>query len=99
MLIDEPAGTGELPDALSALYGGDLTLADDLLYANLITSLDGVAALAAARGAGRTLRGDCDADRFVMALLRALADALLIGAGTLRADGGHLWTAAYIGSK
>jgi len=96
VLIDEPAGTGELPDALNALYGGDLTLADDLLYANLITSLDGVAALAAARGTGRTLRGDCDADRFVMALLRALADALLIGAGTLRADKNHLWTPAYV---
>ena len=96
MLFEEPDAAGELPQPLSALYGGGLTLGDDLLYANLITSIDGVAALAAPRGAGPTLRGDCDADRFVMALLRALADAVLIGAGTLRTDRNHLWTPAYI---
>ena len=44
----------------------------------------------------RALRGSCDADRFVMGLLRALADALMIGAGTLRADRGHRWTAGSI---
>ena len=96
VLQDEAGPAGELPPALAELYGGGLALAPDLLYANLISSLDGVAALAAPRGAGRALRGDCEADRFLMALLRDLADALVIGAGTLRADRGHLWTAAYI---
>lgn len=96
VLLDEAGEAGGLPEALRTVYGSDLALADDQVYANMITSLDGVAALAAARGAGPTLRGDCDADRFVMGLLRALADALLIGAGTLRADRNHLWTAAYV---
>jgi len=96
VLFEEPGAAGPLPEPLAALYGGGLQLADDLLYANLIASVDGVTALAAPRGAGAALRGDCDADRFVMALLRDLADALLVGAGTLRADRGHLWTAAYI---
>jgi len=96
VLFDEAGPSGELPELLRALYGGDLALDDDLFYANMITSMDGVAALAAPRGAGPTLRGDCDADRFVMALLRALADAVMIGAGTLRADRNHLWTPAYI---
>lgn len=96
VLFDDPGSAGELPEPLRALYGGNLALGDDMLYANLISSLDGVAALAAARGAGPTLRGDCHADRFVMALLRALADAVLIGAGTLRVDRNHLWTPAYI---
>src|SRR5215471_21353323 len=96
VLFDEAGPSGELPELLRALYGGDLALDDDLFYANMITSMDGVAALAAPRGAGPTLRGDCDADRFVMALLRALADAVMIGAGTLRADRNHLWTPGYV---
>ena len=100
VLLEDPnVAAGELPAALSDLYGGGLALAADLVYANSITSLDGVAALAAPRGAGPTLRGDCDADRFVMGLLRALADAVLIGAGTLRTDRNHLWTPAYIGRE
>jgi riboflavin biosynthesis pyrimidine reductase len=96
VLFEEPGAAGPLPEPLAALYGGGLHLADELLYANLIASLDGVTVLAAPRGSGAALRGDCDADRFVMALLRGLADAVLIGAGTLRADRGHLWTPAYI---
>ncbi len=36
-------------------------------------------------------------DRFVMGLLRAFADAVLVGAGTYRAEGGKaLWTPEYI---
>jgi len=95
LLEDAGAGVG-LPESLAALYGGGLTLPADAVYANFIASLDGVAALVAPRGAGPTLRGVADADRFVMGLLRFLADAVLIGAGTLRADRGHLWSAGYI---
>ncbi len=36
------------------------------------------------------------ADRFVMGLLRACADMVLIGAGTLRATPGHLWISAHV---
>lgn len=96
VLFEEPDAAGPLPEPLAVLYGGGLRLADDILYANLIASVDGVSALVAPRGAGAALRGNCDADRFVMALLRDLADAVLVGAGTLRADRGHLWTPAYI---
>jgi riboflavin biosynthesis pyrimidine reductase len=36
-------------------------------------------------------------DRFVMGLLRAFADAVLVGAGTVRAEGGKaVWTPDYI---
>ena len=96
MLWEEAAARGEAPGPLGELYGGGLGLAAELLYANFISSLDGVTALVAPRGAGPTLRGRCDADRFVMALLRGQADAVVVGAGTLRAERGHLWTAAYI---
>ena len=98
MLLDDDTDAGhDLPEPLAALYGGALALPADAVYANFIASLDGVAALAAPRGAGPALRGGAaDADRFVMGLLRFLADAVLIGAGTLRADRGHLWSAGYI---
>ena len=36
------------------------------------------------------------ADRFVMGLLRACASAVLIGAGTLRPDASHRWTAEHV---
>jgi riboflavin biosynthesis pyrimidine reductase len=94
VLLDESGG--DLPGPLAELYGGGLTLPPGAVYANFIASLDGVSALVAPRGAGPTLRGEADADRFVMGLLRFLADAVLIGAGTLRVDRGHLWTAGYI---
>lgn len=96
VLLDEIGTAGRLPQPLAQLYGGDLALPDAVLYANLISSLDGVVSLVAPRGAGPTLRGACDADRFVMGLLRSMADAVVLGAGTLRADRGHLWTASYI---
>jgi riboflavin biosynthesis pyrimidine reductase len=40
-----------------------------------------------------------EADRFVMGLLRASASAVLIGAGTLRPDPGHRWTAERVYPK
>jgi riboflavin biosynthesis pyrimidine reductase len=96
VLLDDAGSGGDLPPSLAALYGGGLTLAADAVYGNFIASLDGVTAFPAPRGVGSALRGGAHADRFVMGLLRFLADAVLIGAGTLRADGGHLWSAAYI---
>src|SRR5439155_851295 len=44
------------------------------------------------RGSGSMISGRDGADRFVMGLLRALADAVLVGAGTLRAEGGQPWS-------
>src|SRR5262249_27820671 len=96
VLLDETAPDAGLPAPLAALYGGGLALPAGAVYANFIASLDGVAALAAPAGAGRTLRGRGDADRFVLGLLRFLAQAVLVGAGTLRADRGPLGTAAYM---
>ena len=46
--------------------------------------------------AGSVISGKYPADRFLMALLRACCDAVLIGAGTLRATPGHLWTPAHV---
>ena len=46
--------------------------------------------------AGSVISGRNQADRFLMGLLRACADAVVLGAGTLRATPGHHWTAEHI---
>ena len=42
---------------------------------------------------GGEISGFYEPDRFVMGLLRALADVVLVGAGTMRAAQGHRWVA------
>ena len=61
-----------------------------------MASVDGVVSLGEGTSAGSTISGKAPADRFLMALLRACADAVLVGAGTLRATPGHLWTPAHV---
>jgi riboflavin biosynthesis pyrimidine reductase len=95
-LLEQPVAGPDLPPALAELYGGGLGLDRRLLYANAVTSLDGVVAIGGRRGSGSLISGRDEADRFVMGLLRAHADAVLVGAGTLRAEGGQPWTAARI---
>jgi riboflavin biosynthesis pyrimidine reductase len=80
-----------LPAGLSAMYGGDFGMARSRVLANFVSSVDGVVALPASAESGRIVSGDSEADRFVMALLRACADAVLIGAGTFRKAKGDLW--------
>ena len=58
--------------------------------------MDGVVALGSKPSAGSIISGKYAADRFLMGLLRACADAVVIGAGTLRATPGHLWTPAHV---
>jgi riboflavin biosynthesis pyrimidine reductase len=86
-----------LPAALGALYGGALDLPAPGLYANFVASIDGVAALGPEHpSSGSAISGREPADRFVMGLLRACADAVLIGAGTLRATPTHHWTPEHV---
>jgi riboflavin biosynthesis pyrimidine reductase len=86
-----------LPTALVASYGGDFGLRRPGLYANFVASVDGVVALANLSGdSGGVISGGSEPDRFVMALLRACADAVIVGAGTFRKSHGHLWHAEKI---
>ena len=80
-----------LPAALVANYGGSFGLPRSCVFANFVASLDGVVALPGATESGQIISGRNPADRFVMGLLRACADAVLLGAGTFRKSGGHLW--------
>ena len=86
-----------LPPELAALYG-PLRLPDPagrpLVIANFVTTLDGVVDLnLPGRRGGGPISGHDAHDRMVMGLLRAVADAVVVGAGTLRASSGHTWTA------
>ena len=84
-----------LPFDLERIYGG-IGFAAQALYSNFVTSIDGVATLGEGPNAGSAISGKYGADRFLMALLRACADGVLVGAGTLRSTPGHLWTAPHV---
>lgn len=86
----------EIPEALRRLYGGSLGFEAPRLYANFVSSLDGVVALEGVNNSSQIISGRSEADRFLMGMLRACADAVLIGAGTLRAAPRSLWTPDYI---
>lgn len=72
-----------LPDELTALYGGPLGFPEPRLVANFVATLDGIVAIPGVARSNRLIRAGSDADRFVMGLLRACADVVLIGSGTL----------------
>jgi riboflavin biosynthesis pyrimidine reductase len=86
----------ELPDELERLHGGGLLLAEDCLYANFVATLDGIAAIPPMPRSNEFIAGDSDADRFLMGLLRAYADAVLVGSGVLRASPRSTWRAQAI---
>jgi len=88
-----------LPARLARLYG-DLRLppvAQSWVFSNFVTTLDGVVSLnVKGHASGGDISGFNAQDRMVMGLLRAVADAVVIGSGTLRADRRQVWTAAAI---
>jgi len=86
----------DLPEPLRSGYGGGFGLAEQCVYANFVSSVDGVVALRTDEESGQIISGGSEADRFVMGLLRACADAVLLGAGTFRKAGRHLWHADHI---
>src|SRR4030081_2605408 len=85
----------KLPFDLQQLYGR-LGFAANVVYSNFVSSVDGVVSLGPTPSAGSVLSGKYAADRFLMGLLRACADAVLIGAGTMRGTPGHIWTPAHV---
>jgi riboflavin biosynthesis pyrimidine reductase len=63
------------------------------VFANFVSTLDGVVSLQVPRHSGGSdISGFSAQDRMVMGLLRAIADVVVVGAGTLAADPNHLWT-------
>lgn len=81
----------DLPSELERLYGGTLGFDEPRLYANFVSTLDGVVAIPSIPESNSLIAAGSKADHFVMGLLRALADVVLIGSGTLRASPNGTW--------
>jgi riboflavin biosynthesis pyrimidine reductase len=82
----------DLPGELETAYGGPFRLPEQVVYANFVSSIDGVASIDGVEMSSAAISGGATSDRFVMALLRGVADAVVVGSGTLREHGGP-WTA------
>jgi riboflavin biosynthesis pyrimidine reductase len=80
-----------LPDDLHALYGGGLGFRAPCVYANFVETLDGVVAIPGLEQSNALVADGSDDDKFLMGLLRAFADVVLIGSGTLRASPKGRW--------
>ena len=64
---------------------------------NFVSTLDGIVSLnVPGKAGGGPISGSNQHDRMVMGLLRSAADAVIVGAGTLRAVLNHVWTAEFI---
>jgi riboflavin biosynthesis pyrimidine reductase len=81
----------ELPDELRELYGGNLGFDAPCLYANFVETLDGVVAVPSLERSNALVAGGSAEDKFLMGMLRALADVVLVGTGTLLASPKGRW--------
>ena len=100
-LYDDDLGDDlPLPIELAQLYG-PLRFPSQprrpFIIGNFVTTLDGVVSLqVTGHAGGGEISGFNSHDHMVMGLLRAAADAVIVGAGTLRASPRHLWIAEHI---
>jgi riboflavin biosynthesis pyrimidine reductase len=89
-----------LPPKLTRLYGClrmPLPRSHPHVFSNFVTTLDGVVSLSVkGHAGGADISGFSAQDRMVMGLLRAIADVVIVGSGTLGADRRHVWTAEAI---
>ncbi len=82
-----------LPQELGALYGGTLGFQEQRLFSNFVSTIDGVVSIPSVPGSVQMIGDGSTADRFLMALLRSTASALLIGAATFGGSTETHWTA------
>lgn len=98
-LLDSTDGEAlPLPAPLDDLYGPlrfPRAEGRPHVVANFASTIDGVTSLGPGDpSGGGQVTGRDPHDRLVLGLLRAVADAVIVGAGTLRASPRHRWTAA-----
>lgn len=96
-LLDRSKGAPlPLPSRLREAYDGALAFRDSgpiQVFANFVTTLDGLVSYGIPGKAHAAVISRREpADRFVMGLLRACADVVVSGAGTLRAEARSTWT-------
>ena len=75
-------------------YGAALVVGAGRLAVNFVSTIDGVVSFGLDRDDSRAVGGGVPADRLLMAMLRAVAGVIVVGAGTLRATLNHQWTPA-----
>ena len=89
-----------LPEELRRLYGAlrfPLHPGRPYVVGNFVSTLDGVVSLSIpGQSGGGPISGEHRQDRMVMGLLRAAADAVVVGAGTFRAVRNHVWTPEHV---
>jgi riboflavin biosynthesis pyrimidine reductase len=101
-LYEMEQGTGlPLPPDLATLYGKlqfPTYPGRPYVMGNVVSTLDGVVTLnLPGQAGGGPISGFDPQDHLVMGVLRAVADAVIVGAETVRAvSPDHLWTAEYI---
>lgn len=81
----------ELPAGLTSFYGGPLGFPAECLYANFVETIDGIVAIPELERSNALVADESDDDKQLMGLLRAFADAVLIGSGTLLASPAGRW--------
>jgi riboflavin biosynthesis pyrimidine reductase len=81
----------DVPEQLATLYGGAIGLDEPCVVANFVESLDGVVAVPRLPRSHAVIGDESEADRFVLALMRACADAVVVGSGTLLASPQGTW--------
>ena len=99
----EVAPAATLPDELAAIYGGGLRVPEGhpdgrpYVIVNFVETLDGVVSYELpGESGGGPVSGESKGDHAVMGILRAVADAVIFGAGSLREDNGHVHTPAFV---
>lgn len=99
----EPAPPDSLPPALAAAYGGGLvipagsTSTRPYVVVNFVETVDGVVSYdLPGKAGGGSISGENDQDHMTMGLLRAAADAVIFGTGSLHGDSGHVRTPDFI---
>lgn len=100
---DKESAESALSPELREMYDGDLrfrasSAGRPYVIANFVSTLDGVVSYAIkGKSSGSTISGFNPADRFIMGLLRASVDAVMVGAGTLEDAGvNSLWTPEFV---
>jgi riboflavin biosynthesis pyrimidine reductase len=101
VLLDDGGSGPGLPEPFRAVYGGDWILpntdAAPYRYSCFVMSHDGrVSFNVPGHEGGGDVSGFDPHDQWIMGLLRARADAVTVGANTLRSEPEHLWTAGFI---
>jgi 5-amino-6-(5-phosphoribosylamino)uracil reductase len=102
LLFDEEADLpAYLPEPFRQIYQGDWRPLDvtgrPYTFVNFVTARDGRVSFAEpGHASGADISGFSAPDRWVMGLLRAGADAVMMGEGTLHAEPDQLWSSDFI---